>query len=110
TDAAAGEVRAGIEEARALLAGAGAGARSARATVTHLFNGMRPLAHREAGPIPDCLAAAAQGKVVVELVADGTHVNPALVRDVFEMVGSHNVALVTDAMAAAGMPDGDYRL
>lgn len=108
TDAAAGEVRAGIEEALERLGGEGA--RSARATVTHLFNGMRPLAHREAGPIPDCLAAAAQGRAVVELVADGTHVHPALVRDVFEMVGSRNVALVTDAMAAAGMPDGDYRL
>jgi len=108
TDAAAGEMRAAIEESFARLAADGV--RSRRPTVTHLFNGMRPVAHREAGPIPDCLAAAAKGRAVVELVADGTHVHPAVVRDVFDMVGPGNVVLVTDAMAAAGMPDGAYRL
>lgn len=108
TDAAAGEMRAGLDEASLRLAAPGV--RSARPTVTHLFNGMRPLAHREAGPIADCLSAAARGRAVVELVADGTHVHPALVRDVIEMVGAGNVAFVTDAMAAAGMPDGSYRL
>lgn len=108
TDAAAGEMRAAIEESFDRLAADGV--RSRRPTVTHLFNGMRPVAHREAGPIPDCLAAAAKGRAVVELVADGTHVHPAVVRDVFDMVGPGNVVLVTDAMAAAGMPDGSYRL
>ncbi|PFG37696.1 N-acetylglucosamine 6-phosphate deacetylase [Flavimobilis soli] len=108
TDAAAGEMRAALEESFVRLGADGV--RSRRPTVTHLFNGMRPLAHREAGPVPDCLAAAARGRAVVELVADGTHVHPALVRDVFDMVGAGNVALVTDAMAAAGMPDGAYRL
>ena len=108
TDAAAGEMRVALDEAHERLAAPGV--RSARPTVTHLFNGMRPLAHREAGPIADCLSAAARGRVVVELVADGTHVHPALVRDVIEMVGAENVAFVTDAMAAAGMADGSYRL
>lgn len=108
TDAADGEMRRALDEAHERLAAPGV--RSSRPTVTHLFNGMRPLAHREAGPIADCLSAAARGRAVVELVADGTHVNPALVRDVVEMVGAENVALVTDAMAAAGMPDGAYRL
>lgn len=108
TDSADGETRVGLEEAFAKLSD-GKG-RSARPTVTHLFNGMRPLQHREAGPIPECLAAARKGEAVVEMVADGTHVHPSLVREVFEMVGSQNVALVTDAMAAAGMPDGAYRL
>ncbi len=108
TDAAHGETRVGLEEAFAQLSD-GKG-RSARPTVTHLFNGMRPLQHREAGPIPEMLAAARKGQAVVEMVADGTHLNPALVREVFELVGSQNVALVTDAMAAAGMPDGGYRL
>ena len=107
TDAAAGKMRAAIEESFDRLAADGV--RSRRPTVTHLFNGMRPVAHREAGPIPDCLAAAAKGRAVVELVADGTHVHPAVVRDVFDMVGPGNVVLVTDAMAAAGMPDGAYR-
>ncbi|MGP7959957.1 N-acetylglucosamine-6-phosphate deacetylase [Sanguibacter sp. A247] len=108
TDAAAGEMRLGLDEAAERLAAPGV--RSERPTVTHLFNGMRPLAHREAGPIADCLSAASRGRAVVELVADGTHVHPALVRDVVEMVGAGNVAFVTDAMAAAGMPDGSYRL
>lgn len=85
-------------------------ARSGRATVTHLFNGMRPLDHRNPGPIPPYLAAAARGEAVVELIGDGTHVAPELVQSVFTLVGAHNVALVTDAMAAAGMPDGAYRL
>ena len=85
-------------------------ARSGRATVTHLFNGMRPLDHRNPGPIPAYLAAAARGEAVVELIGDGTHVSPELVQSIFTLVGAENVALVTDAMAAAGMPDGAYRL
>ncbi len=79
-------------------------------TATHLFNGMPPLQGREPGPVAACLAAAARGDMVVELVADGVHVAPATIRSVTEMVGADRVAFVTDAMAAAGMPDGDYEL
>lgn len=86
------------------------GRRSGRATVTHLFNGMRPLTHRDPGPIPVFLAWAARGEAVVELIGDGTHVAPELVQSIFSLVGADNIALVTDAMAAAGMPDGAYRL
>jgi N-acetylglucosamine-6-phosphate deacetylase len=71
---------------------------------------MRPLTHRDPGPIPELLAAAGRGDIVVELIGDGTHVDPDMVRSIFELVGAQNVALVTDAMAAAGMPDGAYRL
>ncbi len=85
-------------------------ARSARPTVTHLFNGMRPLDHRNPGPIPAYLAAAARGEAVVELIGDGTHLAPELVTSIFTLVGADSIALVTDAMAAAGMPDGAYRL
>ncbi|WP_448631593.1 amidohydrolase family protein [Cellulomonas soli] len=46
----------------------------------------------------------------MELVADGTHLADGTVRSVFDLVGADSIALVTDAMAAAGMPDGDYRL
>jgi N-acetylglucosamine-6-phosphate deacetylase len=56
------------------------------------------------------LAAAGRGDVVVELIGDGTHVAPEMVLSIFELVGAANVALVTDAMAAAGMPDGAYLL
>lgn len=86
------------------------GTRSGRPTATHLFNGMRALHHRDPGPVAACLAAAARGEAVVELVADGVHLSPATVRTVFDLVGPGSVALVTDAMAAAGMPDGRYDL
>lgn len=81
-----------------------------RATVTHLFNGMSPLHHRAPGPVAACLAAAARGDAVVELIADDVHLDPATVRTVMQAVGAENVALVTDAMAAAGMVDGSYDL
>lgn len=109
TDAADGQTRDGLAQAYELLQ-SHPNARSGRPTVTHLFNGMRPLSHREAGPIPDCLAAAAKGQAVVELVADGVHLHPQLVTEVFELVGRENIVLITDAMAAAGLSDGAYSL
>jgi N-acetylglucosamine-6-phosphate deacetylase len=80
-----------------------AGARVA----THLFNAMRPIHHRDPGPI---IALLADPRVTVELIADGTHLHPALHRFVTRAVGPDRVALVTDAMAAAGLGDGRYRL
>ncbi|QHT58177.1 amidohydrolase family protein [Cellulomonas sp. H30R-01] len=109
TDASAAQVDVAVDRAFDLLASAPA-ARSGRLTATHLFNGMRPLHHRDPGPVAACLAAAARGELVVELVADGTHLADDTVRAVLDLVGPGSVALVTDAMAAAGMPDGDYRL
>lgn len=109
TDASAEQVEAAVARAVDLLAVAPS-ARGARVTATHLFNGMRPLHHRDPGPVAACLAAAAGSRLVVELVADGTHLAPATVRAVLSLVGPDGAVLVTDAMAAAGMPDGDYRL
>ena len=94
----------------ALAALAAPGTRSARPTVTHLFNGMPPLHHRDPGPVAACLAVAARGGAVVELIADGVHLAPAVVKMVFDTIGPAGIALVTDAMAAAGMPDGSYVL
>lgn len=79
-------------------------------TATHLFNGMPALHHRAPGPVAACLAAAGRGEMVVELIADGVHLAPETVAMVFDTVGADQVALVSDAMAAAGMRDGDYRL
>ncbi len=80
----------------------------AGATVaTHLFNAMRPVHHREPGPV---LALIEDPRVTVELITDGVHLHPALYRDVTRSVGPDRVALVTDAMAAAGMVDGAYLL
>ena len=74
---------------------------------THLFNAMRPVHHREPGPV---VAALEDPRVTVELVTDGVHLHPALHRLVTTDGGPDRVALVTDAMAAAGMQDGSYRL
>jgi N-acetylglucosamine-6-phosphate deacetylase len=93
TDATFAEVTAGIDR----------GTRVA----THLFNAMRPLHHREPGPIG---AALADPRVTAELIADGVHVHPAALRVAHAAKGAAGVALVTDAMQAAGLPDGDYAL
>lgn len=82
----------------------------APALVTHLFNGMRPWHHRDPGPAAAGLAAAARGEAVLELIADGVHLADETVRMVFDLVGSARVALVTDAVAAAGRSGGRYRL
>lgn len=80
----------------------------AGATVaTHLFNAMRPVHHREPGPV---IALLEDPRVTVEMITDGVHLHPALYRDVTAKVGADRVSLVTDAMAAAGMADGAYRL
>lgn len=80
----------------------------AGATVgTHLFNGMRSLHHREPGPVGAMLGAAS---VTCELIADGGHVHDAALRLAFAAAGPSRLALVTDAIAAAGRPDGEYDL
>jgi N-acetylglucosamine-6-phosphate deacetylase len=74
---------------------------------THLFNAMPPLDHRSPG-----LAAAllSQPGVAVGLIADGIHVHPAMVKLAWKAKGPEGLILVTDAMAALGMPPGTYRL
>lgn len=80
----------------------------AGATVaTHLFNAMRPIHHREPGPV---IALLEDPRVTVEIIADGVHVDAALYRHVTGCAGAGRVSLVTDAMAAAGMADGAYRI
>jgi N-acetylglucosamine-6-phosphate deacetylase len=79
---------------------------------THLFNGMRPLGHREPGPAGALLdrAGGPDGTVSCEVIADGAHLHDATIRLVARAAGPGNLVLVTDAMTAAGMADGDYRL
>lgn len=74
---------------------------------THLFNAMPPLDHREPGP---ALALLQDPRVTVELIADGVHVHPDMVRAVLRWAGADRVAVITDATAAAGCGDGEYRL
>jgi N-acetylglucosamine-6-phosphate deacetylase len=74
---------------------------------THLFNAMPPLDHREPGP---ALALLQDPTVTVELITDGVHVHPAMVAAVIQAAGPDRVAVITDAIAAAGCDDGPFRL
>lgn len=73
--------------------------------LTHLYNAMPPLHHRKPGPI----AAAADAGISAELICDGLHVHPAMVRMAFRMFGE-KLVLISDSLRCAGMPDGDYML
>ena len=74
---------------------------------THLFNGMRPLHHREPGPAGALLD---RDEVSCEVIADGVHLHDTAIRLVARAAGPERLVLITDATAAAGMPDGRYRL
>ncbi|MFC9035336.1 N-acetylglucosamine-6-phosphate deacetylase [Streptomyces arboris] len=74
---------------------------------THLYNAMPGLEHRSPGPIAALLE---DERVTVELINDGTHLHPAMLELAFRHVGAHRVALITDAMDAAGFGDGTYHL
>lgn len=81
---------------------------AAGATVgTHLFNGMRPPHHREPGPVFALLGAPG---VRCELIADGVHLHDGTLAFAATVAGPDRAMLVTDAMAGAGMPDGEYEL
>jgi N-acetylglucosamine-6-phosphate deacetylase len=90
-----GHSAAGYEQARAFFA-------KGSKIMTHAFNGMAGIHHRAPGPVP----AALESDAFTELIADGVHVQPAAAR----LLNQEKVILVTDAMAATGMPDGDYNL
>ena len=74
--------------------------------LTHLFNAMPGLSHRMPGPIPAALDSGADA----ELIADGIHVHPSMVRLGFRMFGAEHLILISDSMEATGCPDGDYTL
>jgi N-acetylglucosamine-6-phosphate deacetylase len=72
---------------------------------THIFNAMSALDHRAPGVAGALLT---DHRATVEIIADGIHVHPAVTRLVIAARGSRDVALVTDAVAPAGLPEGDY--
>ena len=78
-------------------------------TATHLFNAMPPLHHRAPGAAAAMITAAATSRAHVELIADGVHLADGTVDMVRDSVAD-GAFFVTDAMQAAGMPDGDYTL
>ena len=80
-----------------------AGARHA----THTFNAMRPLDHREPGIIGEVLT---DERLSADIIADGIHLSPAVVRLFLQAKGRERAVLITDAISATGMPDGSYCL
>jgi len=72
---------------------------------THLYNGMRVFHHRDPGAVA---AALLRQEVTVELIADGIHVHPAVLKTVIKLKGIENICLITDSISAAGMKDGSY--
>ncbi|MCD8336872.1 MAG: N-acetylglucosamine-6-phosphate deacetylase [Lachnospiraceae bacterium] len=74
--------------------------------MTHLYNAMPGITHRMPGPI----VAAWEAGADVELIADGIHIHPAVVRMTFQLFGDDRVILISDSMMAAGLPDGQYTL
>ena len=67
---------------------------------------MPPFSHRA----PGVVGAAFDSECKVELICDGVHIHPSVVRAVFQLFGARRVILISDTMRAAGMPDGDYTL
>ena len=75
--------------------------------LTHLYNGMPSIHHRNPGVIP---AAAENNKVRAEIICDGLHIHPASVRLAFNMFGADRMIIISDALRCCGMPDGEYEL
>ena len=74
--------------------------------MTHLYNAMPGITHRAPGPIIAALEEGAE----VELITDGVHIHPAVVRFTFRTFGDDHVILIADSMMACGLPDGQYSL
>ncbi len=75
--------------------------------VTHLYNAMEPMNHREPGVAGAALEAE---NVMVELIGDGVHLHPSMVRAAFKMFGEDRIILISDSMRACGLGDGQYVL
>jgi N-acetylglucosamine-6-phosphate deacetylase len=96
-----------LGHSNAVLAEADAGFHAGARSATHTFNAMRPLDHRDPGIAAYVLDNDA---LFAELICDGIHVDPVMVRLFFKSKGSEQSILVTDGMSATGMPEGRYRL
>ena len=75
--------------------------------MTHLFNAMPALHHREPGPIA---AGAERNDVTAEIIADGVHIHPTMVRLAFALFGDDRMILISDSLRACGLGDGEYEL
>jgi len=100
-------VRVSMGHSDADTAAARAGIRAGAVTATHTYNAMRSFDHRDPGLLGEVLA---NDDLFAELICDGLHVHPNAVRMYWRSKGPERAMLITDAMSAAGMPDGNYKL
>ncbi len=100
-------VRVSMGHSNADTAAARAGIRAGAVTATHTYNAMRSFDHRDPGLLGEVLA---NDDLFAELICDGLHVHPDAVRIYWKSKGPKRAMLITDAMSAAGMPDGNYKL
>ena len=75
-------------------------------STTHLYNAMTGFSHRE----PGVVGAAFDSDAFVELICDGIHIHPAVIRTTFKVFGEDRICMISDSMCAAGMPEGVYEL
>ena len=100
-------VRCSLGHSNASVAEAKAGREAGAASATHTFNAMRQMDHREPGLAAYVLD---EDDLYAEMIADGFHVDPLMVRLYLKAKGSERIVLVTDSISATGMPDGKYSL
>ncbi|MGC2161083.1 MAG: N-acetylglucosamine-6-phosphate deacetylase [Silvibacterium sp.] len=100
-------VRVSLGHSNADAAAAKAGVKAGATTATHTFNAMRNFDHKAPGLLGEVLT---NDHLFAELICDGLHVDPAAVNIYWRCKGADRAILITDAMAAAGMPDGNYKL
>ena len=74
--------------------------------ITHLYNAMPPFSHRA----PGVIGAARDSECYVELICDGVHIHPSVIRATFAMLGAGRIILISDSMRATGLEDGEYTL
>ncbi|MGH9588737.1 MAG: N-acetylglucosamine-6-phosphate deacetylase [Acidobacteriaceae bacterium] len=100
-------VRCSIGHSNAVASEAEAGIRAGAVSATHTFNAMRAFDHKDSGILGEVLT---NEDLYAELICDGFHVDPAAVNIWWRCKGRARAILITDAMSAAGMPDGNYKL
>ena len=100
-------VRVSLGHSNADTTAARTGIRAGAVSATHTFNAMRQFDHRDPGLLGEVLT---NDDLFAELICDGLHVHPDAVRLYWRAKGPDRAMLITDAMSAAGMPDGNYKL
>src|ERR1700691_6617496 len=106
-EAARRKVCVSIGHSDAVLEAARAGVRAGARHATHTFNAMRPLDHRDPGILGEVLT---DPQLSADIIADGIHLAPEVIQIFLRAMGFERSVLITDAMAAASMPDGTYQL